>query len=80
MELNKINSLVELFFEKYKEEKKLTNQPFLKWLKTKDNDFLTWEQVKHNICLLSDYLKKIYLKEIDVFYCLKIDLSGSLQT
>ena len=57
MELNKLNSLVELFFEKYKEKKELTNQPFLKWLKTSNNDFLTWEQVKNNICLLSEYLK-----------------------
>ena len=56
MELNKTNSLVELFFEKYKEKKNLTNQHFLKWLKN-DNIFLTWEQVKHNICLLSEHLK-----------------------
>ena len=58
MELNKINSLVELFFEKYKEKKELTNQPFLKWLKTDENDFLTWEQVRNNICLFSEYLSK----------------------
>ncbi len=58
MELNKINSLVELFFEKYKEEKELTRQPFLKWLKNNDNNFLTWGQVKNNICLLSEYLTK----------------------
>ena len=58
MELNKVNSLVELFFEKYKEKKESKNQPFLNWLKTSDNDFLTWEQVKDNICLLSEYLKK----------------------
>ena len=43
------------------------------------NDFLTWEQVKNNICILSEYLKKIYLKEIDVFYYLKIDQNGLLQ-
>ncbi len=58
MELNKINSLVELFFEKYKEKKELKNQLFLNWLKTNENDFLTWEQVKNNICLLSDYLRE----------------------
>ena len=58
MELNKLNSLVELFFEKYKEKKELTNQLFLKWLKTDENDFLTWEQVKNNICLFSEYLSK----------------------
>ena len=58
MELKEVNSLVELFFEKYKEKKELTNQPFLKWLKTDKNDFLTWEQVRNNICLFSEYLIK----------------------
>ena len=58
MELRKVNSLVELFFEKYKEKKELINQPFLKWLKTGENDFLTWEQVRNNICLFSEYLSK----------------------
>ncbi len=56
MELNKINSLVELFFKKYKENKELKNQLFLKWLKTSNDVFFTWEQVKDKICLLSDYL------------------------
>ena len=28
------------------------------WLKTNENDFLTWEQVKNKICLLSDYLRE----------------------
>jgi len=58
MELKEVNSLVELFFEKYKEKKELTNHPFLKWLKTDENDFLTWEQVKNSICLFSEYLNK----------------------
>ncbi len=58
MELNKVNSLVELFFEKYKEKKEFKNQPFLKWLKKNNSDFLTWAQVKNNICLLSEHLKK----------------------
>ena len=58
MELNKVNSLVELFFEKYKEKKEFKNQPFLKWLKKNNSDFLTWAQVKKNICLLSEHLKK----------------------
>ena len=58
MELDKVNSLVELFFEKIKERKELTNQPFLKWIKTNNDDFLTWQQVKHNICLLTEYLKE----------------------
>ena len=58
MEIKTINSLVELFFEKYKEKKELTKQPFLKWLKINNNDFLTWEQVKNNICLLTENLKE----------------------
>ena len=58
MELNKINSLVELFFKKYEEQKSLTNNSFLKWLKIDNNHFLTWEQVQSNICILSEYLRK----------------------
>ena len=62
MELNNINSLVELFFEKYKEKKKSINQPFLKWLKNNDGNFLTWEQVRNNIFFFSDYLSKCLSK------------------
>ena len=59
MELNKVNSLVELFFKKYKEKKEFSNQAIFKMVKkTNENDFLTWEQVKNNICLLSEYLRK----------------------
>ena len=57
MELNKINSLVELFFEKCKENESLKNQPFLKWLKPENKNFLTWEQVQDDIVNLSSYLK-----------------------
>ena len=53
MELNRINSLVELYFEKYKEKNILPEQPFLKWLKNEKNDFLTWDQVKQRIVNLS---------------------------
>ena len=62
MELNNINSLVELFFEKYKEKKESINQPFLKWLKNNDDNFLTWEQVRNNIFFFSDYLSKCLSK------------------
>ena len=62
MKLNKINSLVELFFKKYKEKKELKDQPFLKWLKNNEDDFLTWQQVKNNIYLLSEYLREILSK------------------
>ena len=53
MELNKINSLVELFFEKHKEINILRNRPFLKWLKNEKDDFLTWDQVEQRITILS---------------------------
>jgi long-chain acyl-CoA synthetase len=62
MEINKIKSLVELFFEKYKEKKSPTKQPFLKWLKNNEDNFLTWEQTRCNIIILSDYLRKILTK------------------
>ncbi|MDC2985185.1 long-chain fatty acid--CoA ligase [Candidatus Pelagibacter sp.] len=58
MELSKINSLVELFFTKYKELNSNSNKPFLKWLKDNKKDFLTWEQVERNIQILSEYLRK----------------------
>ena len=62
MKLDKINSLVELFFEKYKEKKELNDQQFLKWLKISKNDFFTWQQVKQQICLLSERLREILSK------------------
>ena len=55
MELSKINSLVELFFLKLKENS--SNKPFLKWLKDNKKDFLTWKQVESNIQVLSEYLR-----------------------
>ena len=58
MELNKINSLVELFFEKYKEKTLSPNYPFLKWLKFDKDDFLSWGRVENDIQILSGYLKK----------------------
>ncbi len=62
MELNKINSLVELFFKKYKENRSLANKPFLKWLKFQKNNFLTWDQVQNDIYILSEYLNKKLLR------------------
>ncbi len=58
MELSKINSLVELFFTKYKELNSTSNKPFLKCLKDNKKDFLTWKQVERNIQILSEYLRK----------------------
>ena len=58
MELNKINSLVELFFEKYQEiTEKNNDEPFLKSLKNDEEDFLSWKQVGQKISILSAYLK-----------------------
>ena len=57
MHLSKINSLVELFFTKYKEINSVADKPFLKWLKDDKNDFLTWKQVESKIQILSEYLR-----------------------
>jgi len=57
MKLNKINSLVELFFEICK--KKTTNDHFLEWLKPKQKkNFYTWDQVDKRIRVLSKHLSK----------------------
>ena len=58
MQLSKINSLVELFFTKYREIKLVADKPFLKWLKENEKDFLTWEQVASSIKNLSEYLRE----------------------
>ncbi len=57
MQLSRINSLVELFFTKYKEINSVAEKPFLKWLKENEKDFLTWEQVALKIQILSEYLR-----------------------
>ena len=45
-----------------KKKKESINQPFLKWLKNNDDNFLTWEQVRNNIFFFSDYLSKCLSK------------------
>ena len=57
MELSKINSLVELFFKKYKEINSISDKPFLKCLKGDKKEFLTWKEVQLNVQILSEYLK-----------------------
>ncbi|MDA9702189.1 long-chain fatty acid--CoA ligase [Candidatus Pelagibacter sp.] len=57
MQLSRINSLVELFFIKYKEINSVSEKPFLKWLKENEKDFFTWEQVALKIQILSEYLR-----------------------
>ncbi len=57
MQLSRINSLVELFFTKYKEINSVTEKPFLKWLKENEKDFFTWKQVALKIQILSEYLR-----------------------
>ena len=58
MELDKINSLVELFFKKNEEIKSKTDKLFLKWLKDNKKDFLTWKEVELDILVLSKILRK----------------------
>ncbi len=57
MQLSRINSLVELFFSKYKEINSVANKPFLKWLKENEKNFFTWKQVALKIQILSEYLR-----------------------
>ena len=57
MELNRINSLVQLFFEKFKEKGFYSDSPFLRWLKIEKGTFLTWSQVGQRIFILSEFLK-----------------------
>ncbi len=58
MDINKTNSLVELFFKKCREKDLESNKPFLKWLKVNNNNFITWRQAEHHVHILSEYLKK----------------------
>ena len=57
MQVSRINSLVELFFIKYKEINSVADKPFLKWLKENEKDFFTWKQVASKIQILSKYLR-----------------------
>ena len=61
MEINKLNSLVELFFEKSKRIDK--DKPFLKWLKPNKSTY-TWSQVSERIFKLTNKIKSI-IKEGD---------------
>ena len=56
MELNNINSLVELFFKKYEEIIRTSDQQFLKWLKDNKKKFLTWKEVVMKEVLLVQVL------------------------
>ena len=61
MEVNKLNSLVELFFEKLNKIDK--EKPFLKWLKPNKSTY-TWSQVSERIFKLTNKIKSI-IKEGD---------------
>ena len=61
MEINKLNSLVELFFEKSNKIDK--DKPFLKWLKPNKSTY-TWSQVSERIFKLTNKIKSI-IKEGD---------------
>ena len=60
MEINKLNSLVELYFNKCEEVE--VNKPFLKWLKSEKPTY-TWGDIKENIFKLSDKIKTLIKKE-----------------
>ena len=56
MEINKLNSLVELFFEKSNKIDK--DKPFLKWLKPNKSTY-TWSQVSERIFKLTNKIQSI---------------------
>ena len=56
MEINKLNSLVELYFKKCEEVN--NNKPFLKWLKTEKSTY-TWGDVKNKIFKLSHKISSL---------------------
>ena len=56
MEVKKLNSLVELYFEKLNEVDK--DKPFLKWLKP-NKSIYTWSQVSERIFKLTNKIKSI---------------------
>ena len=57
MEVSKIHSLVELYFNKANQIEK--NQFFLKWLNLKDNKEYSWEEVTEKIYKLSYKIKNL---------------------
>ena len=57
MELNKINSLVELFFKKYEEISSVSDRPFLKSLKNNQKNFLTCSHVKKSFSSVFNQFK-----------------------
>ena len=57
MQLNKLNSLVELFFEVCK--RKTISDPFLEWLKpNQKKNFYTWDQIEKRIRVFSKHISK----------------------
>ena len=57
MKLNKINSLVELFFKRCEQNE--NDYFFLKWLKPSENQKIyTWNEVNIKIKILSEHLSK----------------------
>ena len=61
MEINKLNSLVELYFNKCNETD--NNKPFLKWLKPGKSTY-SWGDIKEKIFKLSHKIKSL-IKEGD---------------
>ena len=59
MEINKLNSLIELYFEKYKEVDE--NKPFLKWLK-QEKPVYTWKDTNERILKLSNKIVSLIKK------------------
>ena len=61
MDVSKINSLVELYFNKVEQIDK--KKPFLQWLNPKNNHQYTWEEVTEKIYKFSYKIKSLIKEE-----------------
>ena len=73
MEINKLNSLVELYFNKCSEID--DNKPFLKWLKSGKPTY-SWRDIKERIFWAKHNLDREHIVELTRNEELSLDLSG----
>ena len=64
MEINKLNNLVELYFNKCEEVD--GSKPFLKWLKPEKRIY-TWKSIKEKIFKLSHKIKSLIKEGLQSF-------------
>ena len=65
MNLKDFNNLTDLFF--FQAERQKPESVFLEWLNAVNRKKFTWSETVSNVYKLTNVLKKILRKEIDVF-------------